>query len=71
MFSTLLTICSERTMRKFQYDVPSKLSHGFSKGQEARANVEHLSVVGHLQGNVSLGFRRREEQQTFHLVHFV
>ena len=53
--STLLTHCCQRTTRKFQYDVLSKRSRGFSKGQEVRANVGHPFVVGHLQGSVGFG----------------
>jgi hypothetical protein len=70
--STLLTLCSQRTMRKFQYGVLSKQRRGFSKGQEVRANVEHPFVVGHLQGSVDLiGNGYGEKQLTFQLVHFV
>jgi hypothetical protein len=57
MLSTLQTLCSQRTTRKFQYGV---LSNGFSKGQEVRANVEHPFVVGRLQGSVGLGSGRWE-----------
>ena len=56
--STLLTLCPQRTTRKFQYGVLSKRSRGFSKGQEVRANVEHPFVVEHLQRSVSLGSGR-------------
>ena len=52
--STLLTLCSQRTARKFQYGVLSKQSRDYSKGQEVRANFEHPFVVGHLQGKVYL-----------------
>jgi hypothetical protein len=52
--STLLTLCSRRTTRKFQYGVFSKQNRGFLKDQEVRANVEHPFVVGHLQSSVSL-----------------
>ena len=55
----------------FQYGVLSKQSRDFSKGQEARANVEHPFVAGHLNGSVGLASGRWEQQHTFHLIHFV
>ena len=70
--STLLTLCSQRTTRKFQYGVLSRQSRGFSKSQEVRANVEHPFVVGHLRGSVDLvGNESGEKQLTIQLVHFV
>ncbi len=71
MISTLSTLCSQRTTRKFQHDVLSKQSRGFSKGQEVTANVEHPFVAGHLQRSVSIGNWGWGMTQTFHLVHFV
>ena len=46
--STLLTLCSQRTTRKFQHGVLSKQSRGLSTGQEVKANVERSFVAGHL-----------------------
>jgi hypothetical protein len=60
MLSTLHTLCSQRTTRKFQYGVLSKQSRGLSKGQEVRASVEHPFVVGHLHGSVGFGSGRWE-----------
>ena len=68
--SILLMHCSRRTTPQFRCVVPSKQRCGSLMGRGGRASVEHPLAAGHLQ-ILSVSATKREELQTFHLVHFV